>query len=190
MPVAMVLMGFVGTRIHDIMMNIKYSHEYRLIQSHYADRVARRSGVPLINHIDEGLSVLDAISATDNSKRAFCIHPLLQRDEDLALYYQMVTACCTSDVVLLAMEYRNVANRWLSDSALSPDPPALSPLQAVNDMLIADKVQNRKDFLRYHQATHERSSELTVYFTRWLDALDISSETYQILCKRIDDDRS
>lgn len=162
--------------------------EYQLIKAHYADRTAERSGVPLINHIDEGLIVLDAISATENARRAFCIHPLIQKDTDLYQNYLMIAESVSSSVVMLAMEYRNIANQWLSDKARSVIPPTLSPLYEVNDMLIADKVQNRKDFLRYHLATHERAEDLSIYFTRWLGALGISSETYNSLCKRIEDE--
>lgn len=171
------------------MTDIKQTIEYRLIQIHYGDRTAERSGVPLINHIDEGLIVLDAISATDNSKKAYCIHPFLQKDEDLLKNYPMISRTVSTYVMMLAMEYRNIANQWLSDSARSPTPPNLSPLFEVNDMLTADKVQNRKDFLKHHLDTHERSDDLNIYFTRWLGALGISQESYRDLCKRIEDER-
>jgi len=48
-------------------------------------------------------------------------------------------------------------------------------------MLVADKVQNRKDFLAYHKGTHARSDELDYYFKLWLRRLDISEERYQEL---------
>ena len=38
-------------------------------------------------------------------------------------------------------------------------------------MLIADKVQNYKDFLLYHKNTHERSDELDEYFNSWFKIL-------------------
>ena len=53
------------------------------------------------------------------------------------------------------------------------------------DMLIADKVQNMKDFITYHYKKHKRSDELMGYFNKWLDALDVSTETYHSLCKQI-----
>jgi hypothetical protein len=46
-------------------------------------------------------------------------------------------------------------------------------------MLIADKIQNRKDFELYHLGKHERSSELDSYFKNWLERLDITEEFYQ-----------
>jgi hypothetical protein len=46
-------------------------------------------------------------------------------------------------------------------------------------MLIADKVQNRKDFELYHEATHPRSKELAMYFRLWLEKLGVSEENYQ-----------
>lgn len=166
---------------------IKDTTEYKLIARHYGNRVARRSQVPLMNHIDEGLIVLDRISATDAAKRAFCLHPLLQADEDLKENWYMCSFV-ESHILLLTMEYRNIANAFLSDKMDAPYdiPIKLSPLFEVNEMLIADKVQNRKDFVTYHKATHDRSGQLDLYFKLWLEALDINEETYNNLCKAID----
>ncbi|MDJ1501575.1 hypothetical protein [Xanthocytophaga agilis] len=61
----------------------------------------------------------------------------------------------------------------------------LSPLNEVNQMLIADKIQNRKDFERYHQQSHARSEELTIYFANWLKRLGISEEKYQHYCHQL-----
>ena len=170
------------------MPDIKQSVEYRLIREHYGSRTAKRSGVPLINHIDEGLIVLDVISTTDDAKKAYCIHPLVQQDEDLYKNYSMISETVSTHVMMLVMEYRNIANQWLSDSARSANPPKLSPLLEVNDMLTADKVQNRKDFIKYHMNTHSRSDDLNIYFTRWLGALGVSQESYRDLCKRIENE--
>jgi len=56
----------------------------------------------------------------------------------------------------------------------------------VNEMLIADKVQNKKDFMKYHFGKHDRSNELFRYFNKWLDALTVDNLSYQILCERIE----
>ena len=180
-------------------MEIKNSTEYKLISRHYGDRVAKRSQVPLINHINEGLVVLDAIKATDDAKCAFCIHPLLQADEDLQDNFNRVAFTCSPAVAMLAMEYRSVANEFLSDKMDDIDvgdsyygipcvakTVRLSPLKEVNDMLIADKVQNYKDFVTYHQKTHARSSELDDYFNIWLEALGVSDKQYGELCQLIE----
>ena len=51
-----------------------------------------------------------------------------------------------------------------------------------NQMLIADKVQNRKDFLKFHQdAPPPGIALLDMYFEMWLAALGISEEMYQKL---------
>ncbi len=46
-------------------------------------------------------------------------------------------------------------------------------------MLMADKLQNRKDFEIYQEGIHERSSELKQYFMNWFKRLEISEEMYQ-----------
>ena len=48
-------------------------------------------------------------------------------------------------------------------------------------MLIADKVQNRKDFMMYHLHTHQRSKELEKYFNQWLNKLSVSEEMFYFL---------
>jgi hypothetical protein len=68
---------------------IKDSIEYKMIKAHYCDRVAKRSQVPLMNHIDEGLIILEAIGAVESTKKAFCLHPLFQADDDLQVLVRM-----------------------------------------------------------------------------------------------------
>jgi hypothetical protein len=164
---------------------------YELIQKHYGNQRAKRSGVFLMNHIDEGLYVLEEIGASDAAKRAYCLHPIVQADQDLAANLDMVVEWQEhSDPreLVLAMEYRNIANNWLSDKVWIEDglapcvtydhPPKLSPLKEVNDMLIADKVQNYKDFIIYHKGTHRRSDELNTYFQTWIKALGVDNFQY------------
>ncbi len=80
------------------------------------------------------------------------------------------------------MEYRSVANEYLSHRTIAHvDEIRLSPLPEVNQMLIADKVQNCKDFELYHKATHPRSAELDLYFNNWLRRLGITPERYTTL---------
>lgn len=168
---------------------IKDSIEYKLIFAHYDHCFAKRSRVPLINHINEGLTVLGSIGATNESKRAFCLHPLLQHDFDLDRNYYMVSNSCDARVVMLAMEYRSVANEFLSDKINSVNEIRLSPLWQVNDMLTADKVQNYKDFLTYHWGTHPRSDELFKYFNKWLKRLGITDKDYDRLSNIIDNNK-
>ena len=166
---------------------IKDTTEYKLIARHYGDRVAKRSQVRLMNHINEGLIILDMIGATEDSKRAFCLHPLFQADPDLEENAYMASFVAPH-VLLLTMEYRNIANAFLSDKmddTIIGD-IKLSPLYEVNDMLVADKVQNRKDYINYHKDTHARSAQLDLYFENWLSALSVNDVAYNRFCKAIE----
>lgn len=153
---------------------------FRLIKEHYGSDIANRSKLPLINHIDEGLIVLHELGADANTIDAYCLHPLLQNDASLGANYLAVSKEVNALTMLFAIEYRSIANEHLSTSALNGI--RLSPLHQVNQMLIADKVQNRKDFELYHKGTHPRSAELERYFARWLARLSVSEEFYQHLC--------
>lgn len=87
------------------------------------------------------------------------------------------------------MEYRSQANAWLSDKVIKvplmgigptthcvPNGvPTPGPLADVRDMLIADKIQNYKDFIIYHRGTHPRSDELDTYFEAWLRVLRVDN---------------
>ena len=141
-----------------------------MIAAHYGTRTTRRSGVRMIVHIDEGLALL--AGSTDDARRAFCLHPLVQADADLAANLDRVCAITTPRVLALAMEYRAVANAALSTRPLaSAADIALSPLAEVNAMLRADKIQNYRDFLAHHATTHPRAAALDRYFKLWLERL-------------------
>lgn len=163
--------------------------EYQAIQQEYGDQRAQRSQVFLMNHIDEGQIILSAIGASDAARRAYCLHPLLQNDQDLALNYRRVADAMPAYHVMLAMEYRSVANEYLSARVGTVDRIRLSPIGDVNDMLRADKVQNYKDFITHHRASHPRSSELDRYFRDWLAALNIGQDMFDNLCRIIDGGR-
>lgn len=72
-------------------------------------------------------------------------------------------------VLLLAMEYRRVANSYLSKDNITSFVGFTTP--EIKQMLYADKVQNEKDFALYHEGKHERSKELREYFNNWLNIL-------------------
>ncbi len=154
------------------------STEYGLIQAFYGTQRARRSQVPFMNHIHEGLAVMLCTGTSSQALRAFCLHPLVQSDKDLASHYARVSQSLGSVpdgacVLGLAMEYRSVANEYLSHSTLRPEGIRLSPLAEVNSMLVGDKVQNRKDFELYHAQTHDHRARLTEYFQQWCQALQV-----------------
>jgi hypothetical protein len=184
--------------------DIKRRREYQLISDWYGTRTAERSGVPLINHIDEGLLLLNLLGASIIAQSAFCLHPLIQHDNDFLLTAERLARECSVEggvdayALTLAMEYRSVANAFLSDKitpddllpGVSVDDVAgrirLSPALAVNGMLVADKIQNRKDFLRYHKGTHPRSRELDLYFRAWLVKLGVSELYFEGACDWLD----
>lgn len=174
------------------MSDIFKTVEYQLIKNHYNGQTAKRTGVPLINHIHEGLMILDFLFPNEYTyvREAYCLHPLFQSDEDLGKavkkhaknisLHRFSGQKLDGLSLILAMEYRNIANQYLSHRTIHHiNEIALSPLFQVNQMLIADKVQNRKDFELYHEKTHPRSAELKQYFSNWLTRLGVTEQQYQ-----------
>ncbi len=158
-----------------VLRGITDTPEYHKISAYYGDEKAKRSGVYLMEHIDQGLYILKRIGASDEAMRAFCLHPLYQADADLQVHFQADLTGISARVIILAMEYRNIANGYLSSRTIrSLDDIRLSPLPEVNQMLIADKIQNFKDFALFHRGTHARHVELESYFIDWLKKLDVN----------------
>lgn len=152
------------------------SREYQLISQYYTIKKTQRSQQYLMNHIDEGLLILNLIQASNFTKRAYCLHPLFQADMDLMKHAYLMSEL-EAKILALTMEYRSVANEYLSFRKINTlDDIRLSPLEEVNQMLVADKIQNFKDFNLYHLHTHPRSKELQHYFENWLEKLQVSKK--------------
>lgn len=148
---------------------------YDAITKYYGNRQAKRSGVSYMNHIDEGVYILKKINANDDAISAYMIHPIFQGDFDLELAGKHMLTKLPPIPVAYALEYRNIANAYLSPRAISSiSEIKLSPIKQVNQMLIADKIQNYKDFCYYHMASHPRANELHEYFCNWFERLDVT----------------
>lgn len=149
------------------MTDIFYTREYDTIKSFYGTRCAKRSGVPLMNHIDEGLFYLQKWGRSLDEQKAYAIHPIVQNNEDVDVSW--------SSAFKLAEEYRDRANSYLC----TPNNFNITDVGALVDkmsiecayMLLADKIQNQKDFLIYHLLTHPKSDQLRIYFQNWINYL-------------------
>lgn len=152
-----------------------YSHSnaYKFAQLYYDDKTANRSKIPYIYHLDEGGGILDYIGASDIVKDAFYLHPFYQSNNDFLANFKYNIPNVTTSSVALAMEYRHVANSYLSKDKPS-DFIGFGGCEEVKQMLIADKVQNYKDFLKHHKDKHTRSNQLDVYFNYWFELLEIN----------------
>lgn len=173
-------------------MGDKTSRHYRIVSDFYMGDVAVRSGIPKIFHIKEGLILLEHLGASDVVKSAWCIHPVVQSNEDFKrelVDHRLSQA--DSDAIIMAMEYRFIANSYLSKDV---DIVTLKHTKLLGDklngfykkdirlMLIADKVQNYKDFKNQPKGTYENEKELQIYFASWLfDILKLGPNEHQKL---------
>lgn len=146
----------------DFIYSKKINDALDQVSEYYGDRCAKRSGVPLMNHIYEGLEILDKIGSGDTQKAAFALHPLGQNEINFTADF------ATTKLVEMYVE---VANSYLcrpeTDNLKDCQLPHLISKDICN-MLLADKLQNYQDFTRYHLGKHERSDELEKYFQRWI----------------------
>ena len=182
-----------SSNIAPMLQVVKSTPEYRAIADFYGQDRAKRSGVPLINHIHEGVAVIACMGGDEDAvmaARTYCIHPLFQNDRELeTVGVEFAKKTWPSLLVLYAMEYREQANAWLSDKVVKGEDGNLACIgqpdagdnPVVRMMLCADKVQNYKDFITHHRGTHARSDELDLYFRTWLEHLGISPELFETL---------
>ncbi len=169
---------------------ISYSHKkhyrgvYQIIENYYGNKTTERSQIHLMNHIDEGLAILESLYATQEAKEAYILHPMLQSNDSLLenIYNPKLLYYVNARTLILAMEYRKTANNFLPIDLkeMSCNNPVLSVLHDVNMMLIADKIQNCKDFNIYHNGTHKDTESLIKYFRMWLKVLENTLRTHNI----------
>lgn len=159
--------------IKDFVNDKMFKTSYQLTKEKLSPLFAKRSGLNYMKHVDEGIILLESMNASDYVKEAFCIHPLLQSDKDLSENFYIVSKTSSPMAFGLAMEYRNIANGYLSNKTV--DYINLSPLNEVNLMLKADKIQNYMDFLNFQDCNKfENWNRLDNYFKKWLTRLDIT----------------
>ncbi len=163
------------------------SLSYRLIEIAYGSKRAKRSGVPYMYHIDEGLTIMKNFNFGIDAMNAYCLHPLFQEDEQLWTTFNKILPQVNipQKEVMLALEYRNIANAYLAHRYVgSPKDIALSPIKEVNQMLVADKIQNYKDFMEHHKK-HPKYHALKRYFENWFRRLDLDQDTIDAAIRRI-----
>lgn len=179
-------LNYVG--VDYILFEPHFTPEYLSIQRKYGDTRASRSGQYYMNHIDEGMYILRQLypNQSEEAERAFCLHPLVQDDAELQSCIPM--SRWSHRALMHAMEYRHVANAFLPPNTWDNlKEPKKSVLDIVNQMLVADKIQNCKDFELYvkKNLSSDRQIELSTYFARWFEVLNIEHTTYQKMKKEI-----
>lgn len=143
---------------------------YNMIKDYYKDNKAKRSQLPLMNHIDEGIAILRAFNAGQSVIDAFCLHPLDQNNVHYDVTDEIRIASAMSKM------YSIYANAGLCTEYWDTTHPRIeNQLEGLPKMpyeisllLYADKVQNQKDFLVHHLGTHDRSQALNKYFINWI----------------------
>jgi hypothetical protein len=170
---------------------------YALIAAEYEGKFARRSGVSYLNHIREGAYILFLLYGYEAELiEAYCLHPLFQSDTSLTRMLEENHPDLTrlsGRVIALCMEYRRIANAYtIKDPVRLPEHIDLGPLESVGRLLTADKIQNKKDFMKHMYTQHDRPSYRRVadrsvaYFDSWLVRLGISEENYTAIVASIE----
>lgn len=172
-----------------------FDKHYHMILGFYGDRTANRSGIPLINHINEGLFILASVDASLETMQAWCLHPIVQANEDFSNVLGDSSLIDDADIapLILAMEYRHAANSYLSQMILTQEEKValrqkVNQFEQVRFMLVADKIQNHKDFIMQPSGTYENEERLQEYFLDWImNVLELSNDAFEYLTEIIVD---
>ena len=157
--------------------------EYRLIEKSYRKHTSRRTQQPYMKHIDQGLWLLLHVNDDPAVLGAWCAHPLFQINSVLQEALHARTSITEHGrTVVLAMEYRAVANAFLTPDWSRAGLPRVSAIEEVNQLLVVDKFQNaREAYLFSDKLGEERCAQLDVYFRKWFDALGIDGRRMETL---------
>jgi len=173
---------------------MKYDY-YNLIYEYFKDKRTSKS-VSYMKHIDEGIKILENINAGKLTIEAYILHPFIQcfnlkgangkiimTQEEMEKYFNIYEI--EPEIIAKLFLYRKFANSYLCSSETDYISYkqvkflliGLHNYQDIVKMLIADKIQNYKDFLKYRKNDHKRSKELDYYFNIWLKVLyDFSAD--------------
>ena len=155
---------------------------YKLISDHYGDRKAKRSGFPLIKHIDDGLAIINEIMRKTSVFQhgihddkvhqlvndVWCLHPLGQ--EKIAI------PDINEDQKTLLDQYVYYANSLLRSNYKTNSWIDLPETGVLWTLLATDKIQNYIDFLEidnHNPFVYEERVEIREYFEWWLKKLHI-----------------
>jgi len=169
---------------YDIVTGWATYPEYKQIKTFYGNQKATRSGEFLMWHITRGCQLLTEMNASTEAIKAYMLHPMFQSDNDFVDNWEdLFNGSLSWRVARNLTEYRRAANAYLCRpytddwglEAISQAAPI--PFEDVRKMLVADKLQNQEDFLKFHAQTHPRALELDEYFQKWLLYLDTLAGT-------------
>lgn len=123
-----------------------------------------------MNHIDEGIAILRKLAADKDVIKAWILHPLFQTDLENFQNRNYGNLKLDIRVVTLGHAYRELANSFLPKDYRN-SAPKVEPKE-IYQMLLADKIQNSKDFYFNTGIEACRREELDIYFGKWRLALD------------------
>lgn len=164
---------------------IEQTTEWITAKKYLSGQKASRTKADYFEHVEEGVKILQILGEPLVVQAAFAIHPLYQSDEALTNHYPLLS---TFDpvTVALTMEYRSVANRGIRREVKKNNwTVELSCLFSVNQMLVSDKIQNRKLFLNHYPKNLADYAEIDRYFDVWLKALNISEKRYEEIVNQL-----
>ncbi|BBI90576.1 hypothetical protein HYO65_gp184 [Tenacibaculum phage PTm1] len=171
--------------------DISDSPYIKIIMEAYGDKRTKRTNVPYMNHIFEGMQVINHFKnkytfyELKTALFAYILHPIFQAfDNNHKQVVDKYINFLKSDVIFNSVSYGHEANSYLRYHYQDGKDLTFNKYEnpIVGLALIADKIQNFKDLeLWYGNSTHEHYDDLEAYFNVWLQNLGISEYDYKKL---------
>lgn len=164
---------------------IEHTLEWITAKKYLSGVKSKRTKADYFEHVQEGVKILQILEQPLVVQAAFAIHPLYQNDKALTNYFPLLSTFDPT-AVALTMEYRSIANQGIRSEVKKNNwTIKLSCLFSVNQMLVSDKIQNRKLFLSKYPKNASDYMEIDKYFNTWLNALDISAKQYEDIVNQL-----
>lgn len=169
-----------------VVLNFTETREYKIIEDYYKDKY-HSNGVSFMKHIDEGLAIMKWMGTSESAKKSFCLHPIYQSEKSIKDFgikdLSDNKLKLDSNIITNVLEFRRIDNLYTNDMRISsPGDIKISTLDEVNQMLIADKIQNRKEFENYYDG----NEDFSMYLINWFRKLDINENMYRDYKSRLD----
>lgn len=162
-----------GDKLRSLSQTVQPSYieeeiEYNYMKDLFSTSVSKRTKDLSTNPMEEGLAILNILESNHITKKAYCIHQLFHNDESLERSWDGNRfPNCDIKSMLLAMEFRTLYKSKPNRNGIIK----LSPIKEVNEMMLAYKMQQYKNFEINGRGQTDNDELVESSFKNWIKQL-------------------
>lgn len=147
-------------------------------------------GIYDVNKVEQALSVLEWIKASNICKIATCYISRMSTEKELGQNWSSFNSKDDPKGILLAMECRRLILKYSVDSVANMSPMNiftdidLPNVKDVSDTILAHIIVNYYSFEKNYKYKHPRAGKIEPFFINWLAKLE-ATDVYRVLKNRL-----